>query len=1262
MNNDNFYPSFEDLDEALLAPKAYSDISKSISSSIPDMDKDNRAMLLMKSYKTGDKVALEAVLSSGVSPLDDNGACFNEACLRGNIDAIHIMIKYAGNDKKQLIHNKEGLGFYKACVAGNIEILKLLLSNCSSIKERQKLVTYTNNRAILGAVESISSVKPDISIIKLLVENGADITEDDNYCLKYSSTRGILPVVEYIIHNVKNIPKEDLNKSFQSACLYKNIDIIKLLLKHGSVDVDADNGNAIRWAVRDGHTEVVKLLIDAGADAKKINDIDFRWMRHKGYADTIELLRSRMDESFYPTLEAAGDVLRPRSQDQVIGDLAKLDQKEQDRALVKASRMGQAELVKFILDAGANVHAGDDEALRGASANGRTEVVKLLLDRGADVHAGGDYALQWASANGRTEVVKLLLDAGADVHAKDGEALRLASKNGHTEVVKLLLDKGANVHANDDYALRLASYNGHTKVVKFLLDKGADVHAGDDYALRWASANGRIEMVRLLLDAGANVHADGDYALRGASRNGHIEVVRLLLDAGANVHAGDDEALRGASHNGRTEVVKFLKSRMDESFYPTLEVAGDVLRPKSLDSIINTLSTLGSFEKETLFKKAVMNGDEKLVKAIIDLGLKPIVLTESLFSACFYGRENIVKMLIEEGAQLSSILLPTVAQQGFMETAKILIDAGADVHADNEWALRLACEYGHVEMVNFLLDNGAKAKVALRPLYLAKINNAKIISLLNTYNRTQKNNKLKESEIFRPKSKNDISTDMVKISQDSIGRMLIKACIENNVGIVKTLLDYGADVHTEDDEPIKNASAQGYTELIKVLLDKGADVNADDDAALRLAVFYGKTDAVKLLLDNGANPHARNNEVMFYPKERENADEVNKIITQYMDNENGLNEHLLLHPKTKDEISALINSKSMPEISKMFIFACKFNRVSTFRIILGNLDNIAIITEGLNYAAELNNYSIVKEILDARPEAYTDETLFYAIAGASLRVVEFLLSKGYTIPKHKAKNAMSYAIINNRQEAIKIASLLNLDEMHESIGGAGYSMGSGIGRSFGNPSMRGGAGGRGIGYGGSSNLSGGPNIMYTYSVKGLDDTLQQPITTSDEELPIHNGDSINGVELGTKKKVSGKVMGVEKDSDNNIKWYTVLGENGVKVKVDPTTIERTPQEITVGIEESFYPTLEAVGDVLKPKSDANIINDISILNKFEKDNALVKAANLGKTKVVKLLLDAGADVHAKDDEALRWASKNGYTKVVKLLLDKIGRASCRERV
>ena len=114
-----------------------------------------------------------------------------------------------------------------------------------------------------------------------------------------------------------------------------------------------------------------------------------------------------------------------------------------NQSLIDASLAGDAEEVKLLLKAGADVHAKDSSALRSASFHGRVEVVQLLLDAGANVHAWDDAALLWASYRDHAGVVKLLLEAGADVHAMDDYALRMASEYGHDEVVKLLTDWGA---------------------------------------------------------------------------------------------------------------------------------------------------------------------------------------------------------------------------------------------------------------------------------------------------------------------------------------------------------------------------------------------------------------------------------------------------------------------------------------------------------------------------------------------------------------------------------------------------------------------------------------------------------------------------------------------------------------------------------------------------------------------------------------------------------------------------------------------------
>jgi ankyrin repeat protein len=73
-----------------------------------------------------------------------------------------------------------------------------------------------------------------------------------------------------------------------------------------------------------------------------------------------------------------------------------------------------------------------------------------------------------ASKYGHLEVVKFLVEKGANIHADNNLALRCASKYGHLEIVKFLVKNGADIHADNDRVLKLASLNGHFEVVEYL--------------------------------------------------------------------------------------------------------------------------------------------------------------------------------------------------------------------------------------------------------------------------------------------------------------------------------------------------------------------------------------------------------------------------------------------------------------------------------------------------------------------------------------------------------------------------------------------------------------------------------------------------------------------------------------------------------------------------------------------------------------------------------------------------------------------------
>lgn len=143
-----------------------------------------------------------------------------------------------------------------------------------------------------------------------------------------------------------------------------------------------------------------------------------------------------------------------------------------------------------------------EELLKNAVSKNRQDVLESLLSTGIDVN----YALKIACAYGRIEMVKFLVDNGADIHTDDDYPVCVSCTTGcGIDIVKFLHENGADIHARDELPLRISCEMGDFAVIQYLVNNNANVNTKNGHALRLVLDHGHDDCIEFLINAGADV-------------------------------------------------------------------------------------------------------------------------------------------------------------------------------------------------------------------------------------------------------------------------------------------------------------------------------------------------------------------------------------------------------------------------------------------------------------------------------------------------------------------------------------------------------------------------------------------------------------------------------------------------------------------------------------------------------------------------------------------------------------------------------------
>jgi len=541
--------------------------------------------------------------------------------------------------------------------------------------------------------------------------------------------------------------------------------------------------------------------------------------------------------------------------------------------------------VTLLFSLSAVVGAAAKSDVADAVMKGDTAALRTLLQTKADVNApqiDGATALHWAVYRDDLTAADLLIAAGANVAAANREGftpLALGSLYGSAPMIERLLKAGADAKrrlANGETMLMLAARNGNPQAIKLLAAAGADINAKENLrgttALMWAAEQRHPAAVKMLLEVGADFSAKSgpaglprNYMAPRVNTTAVKEAQRRYADAiaagrtyeqqlewevahGAKINIG----FRGVLNNRRTDLQGAPAAGQPDAAAPS---------PGGAPGAPASTAAPAQAPPAAEPPPDAFDDTDVIVAGLVGTG----------------------------GGGLTALVF--AAREGDLESARTLLDAGADVNQTTEYGwtpLLTATNNRHYRLAEYLIERGANPNIANNggwtPLYLATDNrnieggdypvpkpdldHLDFIKFLLAHD-ADPNARAKDNTLTR-------TIFTMQWFYEAGATPFIRAAQSSDTVLMQLLLDYGADLFlvTDNGDSALTAcggigwvegvtyerSAKENVEAMRMLLDLGLDpnwANREGRTALMGAALKGRNDVVTMLVERGARLETR---------------------------------------------------------------------------------------------------------------------------------------------------------------------------------------------------------------------------------------------------------------------------------------------------------------------------------------------------------------------------------------------------------------------
>ena len=596
--------------------------------------------------------------------------------------------------------------------------------------------------------------RDDLESLKKLVEEGADLNEttfNNETALHIAASRNAIKVLNFLLE--KNVDVNARTDLTQETPLFLAVqenqsDAFNALISHGAnVNAEDFEGETpIFVAIKNCRSSFIDSLIEKGADVNHKNK--------DGQTPLFFALEFKSTTMVKQLVDA-----KANTEDECINqvELSKIV------ALPLSSRNNLNDSMTTAISA-----LGTTPAISHANSPRVAKVIRRNYEERASL------LFQLCIENQAQALNDSLGDFDVNLGFFDNETLlHCAAQNAANDCIQVLLDHGANVDVQTktfmEPPLHTAITSDNSKGAELLINADANIelaNAEGETAIFVATRAGNVDIVRALIAKSANVNqlnASGNTPLHAAIQLHQPMIAKLLIENGAAPSLGSLNSYSLALEYGEMDICNYIREVDPSLARHALQNAGitSTEPPPEIFTYIHSLNAAA-------LRKVLSN-------------------------------QYNMNIIAPEGVPLIRAI-----ETGSIDIVKIIVNSGADVNfGDNEYPLHIACKKGLINVVEYLLKQGAN------PSLTNEDNENALFAAIRSNNQTIISEIIAQDVPLNDCNKSGMSPLYIAVGMKSMPS-------------VKLLLQNGAEANSHGHSPLKLAQDLKATPIINLLINAGA--------------------------------------------------------------------------------------------------------------------------------------------------------------------------------------------------------------------------------------------------------------------------------------------------------------------------------------------------------------------------------------------------------------------------------------------------------